>query len=111
MLSFGLATYHMFASLPYCHDKASNLHYPSKPLIGYVTACSAPLIALLVAGAGSSMWEHGYLGISLYHAYLINLDYTLGKGWKAQALCPGVLFHSCQPSFRNTGVMFLDERS
>ena len=68
MLSFGLATYHLFDMPPNCHDKASNLHYPSKPLFGYVTACSALLIALLVAGAVCSMLGHGYHGISLYHA-------------------------------------------
>ena len=94
MLSFGLATYHLFASLPIAMIKPLTSTTYANPLFGYVTACSAPLIALLVAGAGCSMLGHGYLGISLYHAYLINLDYTLGKGWKAWPM-PGVLFHSC----------------
>ena len=42
---------------------------PSKPLFGYVTAfCSAPLIALLVAGEDEvcSMLGYVYVGISQY---------------------------------------------
>ena len=56
------------------------------------------------------MLGHGYHGISLYHAYLINASIHLDKGGRL-GLLPGVLFHSCRPSFRYTGVMFLDERS
>ena len=57
---------------------ASNLFtLPSKPLLGYVTACSALLIALLVAGEVEvcSMSEHGYVGISQYllFNYLMHL--------------------------------------
>ena len=70
--------------------------------------CSAPLIALLVAGEDEvcSMLEHGYVG---YHniSYLINASIYLVKGGRL-GLMPGVLFHSCRPSFRHTGVMFLD---
>ena len=33
--------------------------------------------------------------------------YILVKGGRL-GLMPGVLFHSCRPSFRHTGVMFLD---
>src|SRR5215216_4452020 len=55
---------------------------PSKPLFCYVTACSAPLIALLVAGAVAvcSMLGHGYLGISQYLLFLINAHIYLVKG-------------------------------
>ena len=69
--------------------------------------CSAPLIALLVAGEDEvcSMLEHGYVGISQY--LLINASIYLVKGGRL-GLMPGVLFHSCRPSFRHTGVMFLD---
>ena len=70
--------------------------------------CSAPLIALLVAGEveDCSMLEQDYLG---YHniSYLINASIYLVKGGRL-GLMPGVLFHSCRPSFRHTGVMFLD---
>ena len=46
----------------------------------------------------------GYHNIS----YLINAyTYILVKGGRL-GLMPGVLFHSCRPSFRHTGVMFLD---
>ena len=44
----------------------------------------------------------GYHNIS----YLINASIYLVKG--GRRLMPGVLFHSCHPSFRHTGVMFLD---
>ena len=70
--------------------------------------CSAPLIALLVAGEveDCSMLEHVYVGISQY-LLLINASIHLVKHGRL-GLMPGVLFHSCHPSFRHTGVMFLD---
>ena len=45
----------------------------------------------------------GYHNIS----YLINASIYLVKGGRL-GLMPGVWFHSCRPSFRHTGVMFLD---
>ena len=45
----------------------------------------------------------GYHNIS----YIINASLYLVKGGRL-GLMPGVLFHSCGPSFRHTGVMFLD---
>ena len=68
--------------------------------------CSAPLIALLVAGEveDCSMVDRimlGYQNIS----YAINASIYLVKGGRL-GLMPGVLFHSCRPSFRHTGVMF-----
>jgi hypothetical protein len=42
--------------------------------------------------------------------YLINASIYLVKGGRLGLLL-GVLFHSCRPSFRYTGVMFHDERS
>ena len=45
----------------------------------------------------------GYHNIS----YLINASIYLVKGGRL-GLMPGDLFHSCRPSFRHTGVMFLD---
>ena len=44
----------------------------------------------------------GYLNIS----YLINASIYLVKDGRL-GLMPGVFFHSCRPSFRHTGVMFL----
>ena len=71
--------------------------------------CSAPLIALLVAGEVEvcSMLEHGFVGISLLYLVYFNASVYLVKGGRL-GLMPGVLFHSCRPSFRHTGVMFLD---
>ena len=70
--------------------------------------CSAPHIALLVAGEveDCSMMDRIMLG---YHniSYLINASIYLVKGGRL-GLMPGVLFHSCRPSFRHTGVMFPD---
>ena len=44
-----------------------------------------------------------------YHiiSYLINAFIYLVKGGRL-VLMPGVLFHSCRPSFRHIGVMFPD---
>ena len=47
------------------------------------------------------------VGISPYYLVYFNAPIYLVKGgWLG--LMPGVLFHSCRPSFRHTGVMFLD---
>ena len=70
--------------------------------------CSAPLIALLVAGEveDCSMVDRIMLG---YHniSYIINAPIYLVKGGRI-SLLPSVLFHSCLPSFRHIGVMFPD---
>ena len=70
--------------------------------------CSAPLISLLVAGEveDCSMVDRIMLG---YHniSYIINASIYLVKGG-GLVLMPGVLFHSCRPSFRHTAVMFPD---
>ena len=77
-------------------------------MFGYVTALLSPLIALLVAGEveDCSMMDRIMLG---YHniSYLINASIYLVKGGRL-GLLPGVLFHSCRPSFRHTGVIFPD---
>ena len=54
-----------------------------------------------------SLLEHVYL--LGYHniSYLINASIHLVKGGRL-GLMLDVLFHSCRPSFRHTGVMFLD---
>ena len=51
-------------------------------------------------------WNMDILG---YHniSYLINASIYLVKGGRL-GLMSGVLFHFCRPSFRHTGVMFLD---
>ena len=70
--------------------------------------CSAPLIALLVAGEveDCSMVDRVMLG---YHniSYFINASIYLVKGGRL-GLMPGVLFHSCHPSYCYTGIMFLE---
>ena len=66
-----LATYHLYVKPPKYHDKPLTPPHPSKPLFGYVTACSTLLIALLVAGASSFHLQHGYFVISQYYCYLI----------------------------------------
>ena len=61
------------------------------------------------AVAGCSMLGHGCYGYLGYHniSYLINASIYLVKGARLDLL-PCVFFHSCRPSFRHTGVMFLD---
>ena len=95
--------------LPYCSAKPLTHLVLANRCLAMLPLCSAPLIALLVAGEDGvcSMLEHGYL--LGYHniSYLINASIYLVKGGRL-GLMPGVLFHSCRPSFRHTGVMFLD---
>ena len=71
--------------------------------------CSAPLIALLVAGEDEVCSMFGTWILLGYHniSYLINASIYLVKGGRL-GLMPGVLFHSCRPSFRRTGIMFLE---
>ena len=69
--------------------------------------CSAPLIALLVAGeVEDCSVDRVMLG---YHniSYIINASIYSVKGGRL-GLMPGVLFHSCRPSFRHIGIMFPD---
>ena len=94
------------SSLPNCHEPLTFDTLPSKPLLGYVTALLSPLIALLVAGEveDCSMVDRVMLG---YHniSYIINASIYLVKGGRL-GLMPGVLFHSCRPSFHHICIMF-----
>ena len=110
--------YHLLVSLPNCHVKPLTHHVLANRWLAMLPLCSAPLIALLVAGEDWSLFlvgtwrccsllEHVYL--LGYHniSYLINASIYLVKGGRL-GLMPGVLFHSCRPSFRHIGVMFPD---
>ena len=70
---------------------------------------STPLIALLVAGEveDCSMVDRIMLGYHNISYIIISASIYLVKGGRL-GLMPGVLFYSCRPSFRHTGVMFLD---
>src|SRR3954470_352378 len=110
--------YQLLIMPPILPCQASNHLVLANRCLAMLPLCSAPLIALLVAGEYEvcSLLEHGYvvpcwnmftcLG---YHniAYLINASIYLVKGGRL-GLMPGVLFHSCRPSFRHIGVMFPD---
>ena len=54
-------------------------------------------------------WDMDIMDILGYHniSYLINASIYLVKGGRL-SLLPGVLFHSCRPSYCHNGVMFLD---
>ena len=99
--------YHLLIMPPKLPCQTSNPPCPSKPLIGYVTALLSPLIVLLVAG-DRSLLEHLFTcwDIIILSCYL-NASIYLVKG-EMLGLMPGVLFHSCRPSFRHIGVMFPD---
>ena len=79
--------------------------------LGMLPLSSAPLIALLVAGAVQVVlcWDMDIMDIMGYHniSYLINAHIYLVEGGRL-GLLPGVLFHSCRPSIRHAGVMSLD---
>ena len=53
------------------------------------------------------VWNMDIVGISLLYLIYFNASIYLVKGGRL-GLMPGVLFHSCRPSFRHIGVMFLD---
>ena len=52
-------------------------------------------------------WNLDIVGISFLSLIYFNAPIYLVKGGRL-GLMPGVLFHSCRPSFRHTGAMFLD---
>ena len=58
-------------------------------------------------GGRHSFLEHGYCWDTTISLIYFNAPIYLVKGGRL-GLMPGVLFHSCRPSFRHTGVMFLD---
>ena len=104
--------------LPYCHVKPLTNLVLANRCLAMLPLCSAPLIALIVAGEDWSFvpcwnmeivpcWNMdillGYHNIS----YLINPSIYLVKGGRL-GLMPGVLFHSCCPSFHHIGAMFPD---
>ena len=94
--------------LPYCLVKPLTHLVLANRCLAMLPLCSAPLIALLVAGEveDCSMVDRVMLG---YHniSYIINASIYLVKGGRLDLML-GVLFHSCRPSFRHTGVMFPD---
>ena len=90
------------------HDTVSN-HPTQQTVVWLWYRFAQPLYNVLVAGAVQVVpcWDMDMLG---YHniSYLINASIYLVVCGRL-GLLPSVLFHSCRLSFRNTGVMFLDE--
>ena len=88
--------------------QASNPPFLANRCLAMLPLWLAPLIALLFVGAVQVVpcWDMDILG---YHniSYLINASIYLVKGGRL-GLMPGVLFHSCRPSFRHISVMFPD---
>ena len=96
--------------LPYFHVKPLTHHVLANHCLAMLPLCSAPLIALLVAGEAWRSFLVGTLfivGISPYYLVYLNAPIYLVKGGRL-GLMPSVLFHSCRPSFRHIGVMFPD---
>ena len=57
-----------FSCLPNCHEPLTFVTFLANRCLAMLPLCSAPFIALLVAGEveAGSMLEHGYVGISQY---------------------------------------------
>ena len=67
------------SSLPNCHEPLTFDTFPMQTTVWLCyRSCSAPLIALLVAGEveAGSMLEHGYVGISQYLLFKLMHLYT-----------------------------------
>ena len=98
------------SSLPYCHEPLTFDTFPMQTVVWLCYRFAQP--SYIVA---SCRWRLEFvpcwnMDILLgYHniSYLINASIYLVKGGRL-GLMPGVLFHSCRPSFRHTGVMFPD---
>ena len=96
--------------LPNCYVKPLIHHVLANRWLSMLPLCSAPLIALLVAGEDWRSFLDGTLftcwDIIILSCYL-NASIYLVKGGRL-GLSPSVLFHSCRPSFCHIGVMFPD---
>ena len=90
-------------------SQASNAPFLANRCLAMLPLCLAPLIALLVAGGDGVcfMLEHGYCWDIIILSCYLNASIYLVKGGRL-GLSPSVLFHSCRPSFRHTGIMFPD---
>ena len=112
-----VASFYRYAALPIPYSikpaklpcqPLTFLHFLGNRCLAMLPLCSAPLIALLVAGEveDCSMVDMMMLG---YHniSYLINASIYLVKCGRL-GLMPGVLFHSYCPSFRHIGIMLPD---
>ena len=88
--------------------QAFNPPFLANRCLAMLPLCSAPLIALLVADEDEvcSLLGHDYCSDIIIISCYFNASIYLVKGGRL-GLMPGVLFHSCCPSFRHTGVMFL----
>ena len=102
-------TYHLLIMPPILPCQTSNPPCPSKPLFGYVTTFLSPSYSIV-----SCRWSWRLLHVGTCLCWditisliLINASRYLVKGGRL-GLMPGVLFHSCRPSFCHTSVMFLD---
>ena len=95
--------------LPNCHVKPLTHDVLANNLLAMLPLCSAPLIALLVAGEDWRSFLVGTLfiiwDIIILSCYL-NASIYLEKGGRL-GLLPSALFHSPHPSFRHTDVLFL----
>ena len=99
-----------FIMPPILPCQTSNPPCPSKLLFGYVTALLSPSYSVASCRWRLEFvpcWNMFIVGISLYYLVYFNASIYLVKDGRL-VLMPGVLFHSCRPSFRHTGVMFLD---
>ena len=68
LLSLCLTTYHLYVSLPNCHETTSNLHYLANHCLAMLPLAQ-PLLQrcqLQVQCRLFPCWEHGYHGISQY---------------------------------------------
>ena len=99
----------VYQAIPNCHEPLTFDTIPSKPLLGYVTALLSPSYSVVSCRWSWRLLHGGHDFWLWYHniSYIINASIYFVKGGRL-GLMPGVLFHSCRPSFHHTGVMFPD---
>ena len=109
VLSLCCATYHLFTMPPILPCQASN-----PPFLTNRCLAMLPLLLSSSYSVDSCRWRWSFFHVGTwifweYHniSYLINASIYLVKDGRLD-LMPSVLFHSCRPSFRHTGVIFLD---
>ena len=95
--------------LPYCHVKPLTHLLLANRCLAMLPLSLSPSYSVASCRWRWSSFLVGTWLLLGYHniSYLLNASIYLVKGGRL-GLMPGVLFHSCRPSFRHIGVMFPD---
>ena len=115
-LCFASCSLYCHAPLPitcYIMSPILAMSAPNHPFLANRCLAKLPLLLSPSYNVASCRWSWSWFHVGTWIfwditiSYLINASIYLVKGGRL-GLMPGVLFHSCRPSFCHTGIMFLE---